>query len=355
MAQLDKPNKHIRAAWDRFSSTGEMENVSLDEVKEFVEQRGLTVEQIEEVKFGFNPELEAIFLKTDVGSVLYPRQKLADIEIYQNNIAPTQNIERFWSSVDWFAPTFLSSAAITKALDISGLKIRESSHINTIFLQEQFEPALSSIYTLGNIIPITVQTLTNSIAIGKHLPIIKESILAFYSGMKVAAIAALIPIIEDALSSIIGEEGSDLDLIAKANKAINLANNNVIDLHINKADWIPQEYIEIPALKVLNERILTLKTIRYWLINSFYSKTETYCNHSGFNRHFFAHAKSDIWQNTSNFFRAMGLIQALAFIEYCAVKESKFSISPPTPDNRTQSFHLEVMACIKTQMIKKKY
>lgn len=263
-----------------------MESVSLDRVRQFIEQRGLKVDLIEEVNFGFSPKLEAIYLKTDVGSALYPRQKLEDIEIFRNNIATTHNTELFWSSVDWFTPTFLSKAAINEALDICGLKIRESSHVDRNSLQKRFEPALTAIYTLENIIPITVQTLTDSVAIGKHLPLIKESILAFYSGMKVAAIAALIPIIEDALTSIIGEGSSDFDLITKVNKAIDLANSNVIELHINNADWIPPGYVEIPVLKVLNERILILETIRYWLINSFYSKTETYCNYSGFNRHF---------------------------------------------------------------------
>ncbi|MFX5756472.1 hypothetical protein ABTE27_21230, partial [Acinetobacter baumannii] len=85
--------------------------------------------------------------------------------------------------------------------------------------------------------------------------------------------------------------------------------------HILGADWIPDEYIEIDVLKVMNERIRIIELIGDWLINSFYEKTNKYQNSSGFNRHFFAHAKSEIWQKPSNFFRAMGLIQALAFVE----------------------------------------
>lgn len=355
MAKQSRPHAHIRAAWDRFSNAGEIAVASLDEVKSFIEQRGLIVEQIEDVEFGFNPRINAIHIKTNAGSALYPRQKLDDIAVYQKNIAPIQNEESFWQSVDWFIPTFMSHAAINKGIAICGIKVTEHNNLSKSQLQERFEPALSSIYTLGNIIPITVQTLPDSIAIGKHLPIIKESILAFYSGMKIAAIAALIPIIEDILGSIIGEDSSGLDLIAKANKAIDLANQNVIKLHINNADWIPPEYIEIDVLKILNERILILETMRHWLTNSFYSKTDTYANYSGFNRHFFAHAKSDIWQNTNNFFRAMGLIQALAFIECFAVEESTVSIFPPTLDSRSESFHLEVLACISTQLFKKTY
>ncbi|MFH0223035.1 hypothetical protein ACGRPS_00155 [Vibrio furnissii] len=230
--------------------------------------------------------------------------------------------------------------------------ITEHSHWNKQLLQSRFEPCLTSIYTLGNILPITVQTLADSTTISKHLPIIKESILAFYSGMKVAAIASLIPIIEDILGSIIGEGNSDLDLVNKVNKCIDLAHEKVIKLHIENADWIPPEYIELSVMKVMNERSFVLETIRYWLINSFYAKTSAYDNHSGFNRHFFAHAKSDVWQNTSNFFRAMGLIQALAFVECFAVEGSNVSIFPPEPDERHESFRLEVLACLNTQFFK---
>ncbi|MBO7928018.1 hypothetical protein J5X91_17395 [Pseudoalteromonas sp. K222D] len=251
-------------------------------------------------------------------------------------------------------PFYIARGKINDAINSTGINVLEHSHWNRSVLQSRFEPCLSSIYTLDNIIPITVQTLADSAAISKHLPIIKESILAFYSGMKVAAIAALIPIIEDILGSIIGEKGSDLDLVHKVNKCIDLANEKVVALHINGADWVPPEYIDLSVMKVMNERTFALETIRYWLVNSFYAKTANYDNHSGFNRHFFAHAKSDIWHNPSNFFRTMGLIQALAVVECFAVEGSKVSLFSPKPDERHDSFRIEVLACLNTQIFKTK-
>ncbi|AZG33801.1 hypothetical protein [Shewanella psychromarinicola] len=354
MSVETRTNKHIRATWDRFNGSGQMSTVTIDEVKNFAEQRGLVIESVEEVEFGSNPRIKAIQLKTDLGTALYPRKKLNEIEIYNHNIEPNQNYANFWKSVDWFSPPYITNGAISDAINNAGINAREHSHWNKRGLQSRFEPHLSSIYTLGNIIPITVQTLTESEAISKHLPIIKESILAFYSGMKVVAVAALIPIIEDILGSIIGEDSSGLDIMTKVNKSIDLACDGVTKLHINHSDWIPPEYIENSVLKVMNTKIFTLETIRYWLLNSFYEKTDNYDKHSGFNRHFFAHAKSDIWQNEHNFFRAMGLIQALAFIECFAVAESKVSIFPPEPDERAESFRLEVFACMNTQLFKKR-
>ncbi|ORJ64413.1 hypothetical protein B5717_22975 [Aeromonas hydrophila] len=347
-----RTSKHIRATWDRFNGSGQMSTVTIDEVRCFAEKRGLTVESVEEIEFGWTPRIKGIFIKTDAGSALYPRQKLDEIGIYNHNIAPNQNYEKFWNSVDWFMPLYIARGTIDDAILSTGIKITEHSHWNKKLLQSRFESCLTSIYTLGNILPITVQTLADSTTISKHLPIIKESILAFYSGMKVVAIASLIPIIEDILGAILGEGDSDLDLVSKVNKCINLAHEKVIKLHIEKAEWIPPEYIDLSVMKVMNERSFILETIRYWLINSFYAQTSAYDNHSGFNRHFFAHAKSDVWQNTSNFFRAMGLIQALAFVECFAVEGSDVSIFPPEPDERHESFRLEVLSCLNTQIFK---
>lgn len=348
-----KPHKVIRAIWDWLNCSGQLSSITLGEVKAFAENKGLTVLSIEEIKFGWNPQLEAIFLKTTDGTALYPRKKLSEIDVYNNNIAYIERYEEFWSSVDWFFPPYVPLGKIHGVIQdlFENTPLNEQSDRKPA--QRQFESRLSSIYNLGNIIPITVQTLAESSAIAKHLPLIKESILAFYSGMKVVAIAGLIPIAEDILYSIIGTGSPEIDTVAKVNKSIDLANNTVTELHINNADWIPHEYIDNSVLKVMNERTLVLETIRSWLLNSFYAKTQDYDKHSGFNRHFFAHAKSDIWHNEQNFFRAIGLIQALAFVECFAMKESKVSIFSPEPDDRSESFRLEVFACMNTQFIKK--
>ncbi|WP_206012137.1 hypothetical protein [Pseudoalteromonas sp. Z1A8] len=354
MAINKRVNRHIRAVWDKFSSSDRMSTVTLEEVKAFVEEKGLVVESIEEVEFGWNPSIKAIKLKADVCTALYPREKLDEIKSYKKNIAHNQNYENFWRAVDWFVPPYVPQGTINDTFSKSGINVQEHTRWNNRLLQERFEPYLSSIYTLGDIIPITLQVLTESSVISKHLPVIKESILAFYSGMKVSAIASLIPIVEDVLGSIIGSEDcSKFDTLTKVNKSIDKACDRVVKLHINNCDWVPNEYIESSVLKVMNERIFILETIRSWLLNSFYVKTENYDNHSGFNRHFFAHAKSDIWQNTHNFFRAIGLIQALAFIECFAVEGSKVRISIPRSDARTESFRLEVFACLNFQLLKK--
>ncbi|WP_199063917.1 hypothetical protein, partial [Serratia sp. ASV30] len=61
----------------------------------------------------------------------------------------------------------------------------------------------------------------------------------------------------------------------------------------------------------------------------------------------------DIWQNESNFFRAIGLIQGLAFVECFSLTNSKVSIFVPESNEESISFHAEVLACLQAQQIKK--
>lgn len=330
-----------------------MSTVTLDEMRICCIKRGVEIIEIEECTFGFNQSIPAIKITVANNlTALLPRQKLFDIQIYKNNILPFKKEEEFWHKVDWFPPVFMNMEMINEGFKVTNLKIGYQDYFNKTQLQERFSEFFPTVYNLSNIIPITIQTLPKSISISKHVPVIRESILAFYSGMRVTSVASLIPIVEDILNSIIEDADEDLKLKDKVQRCIARARENITSDHILGADWIPDEYIEIDVLKVMNERIRIIELIGDWLINSFYEKTNKYQNSSGFNRHFFAHAKSEIWQNPSNFFRAMGLIQALAFVECFAMKQSKLSIFAPLPDQRSKSFHIEVLACLNSQHTK---
>ena len=349
----EKKFKKIRGVWYELNNLNKMSSITLEEVKNYCIEKGCEILKIEEYDFGFNQNIPAIKITLkDDSTALLPRQNLSEIENYQNNILPCQKEEEFWAKVDWFPPVFMSREQIGNGFKVANLKIGSQDHFNRQELQERFEHFFSTVYNFSNIIPVTVQTLPNSIAISKHVPVIRESVLAFYSGMRVTSIASLIPIVENILTSIIDSSSTDLNLSNKVDKCIKQAIKNITFDHIQGVDWIPKEYIDLDVLKVMNERIKIIELIGNWLKNSFYKETKHYQNTSGFNRHFFAHAKSEIWQNPSNFFRAMGLIQALAFIECFALRESKLSIFSPTPDKRSESFRNDIFACLNMQVIK---
>ncbi|MEM9994190.1 MAG: hypothetical protein AAGE79_08655 [Acinetobacter pittii] len=349
---IHKLERKFHYIWNKLFHTNRLADISLDEFKDIVLGQGIIVLEIKETTFGFNQNIRAIKLETPERTAIFPREKLEQIKLYTKNIKPFKESQDFWHKVDWFCPVYMNREQINRGFEVVGLKIGDHKVLPKKVLQERFEQAFPTIYDFSNIIPITVQVLPESISIAKHLPVIRESILAFYSGMRVTAIASLIPIIEDILNTIIGEHGKGLKLKDKVQHCIAKARENIKKEHIDNADWIPDEFIQIDVLKVTNERIRIIELIGDWLQNSFYEDTDKYDNISGFNRHYFAHAKSQIWQNQSNFFRAMGLIQALAFIECFAISGSRLSIFPPTPDKRTESFRNDVFACLNLQVIK---
>lgn len=347
-----KLERKFQFIWKKLFHTNKLNDISLDEFMVIAQEQGIVVKNLNETTFGFNQSIKAIKLETPERTAIFPREKLEEIKLYMQNIEPFKEIQDFWQKVDWFCPVYMNREQINRGFEVVGLKVGDHKVLPKKVLQERFEQAFPTIYDFSNIIPITAQVLPESIAISKHLPVIRESILAFYSGMRVTAIASLIPIIEDILNTIIGEHGRELNLKAKVQHCIFKARENIKKEHFDNADWVPKDFIQIDVLKVMNERIRVIELIGDWLQNSFYEDTDKYDNISGFNRHYFAHAKSQIWQTQSNFFRAMGLIQALAFIECFATNGSRLSIFPPAPDNRTESFRNDVFACLNLQVIK---
>ena len=346
-------DSRIKGIWYQISSQNKHPSITLDEIKSLADAKNLTVIELREITFGYDVHSDGILIITNTGSAIFPRLRANEVNLSQERIAPSLNYEKYWKHIDWFLPPYISNGALSESILRCGVTPRNFSTIDTKTAQNRFENEFSSLYPLSVIIPVTIQNLSKSTAISKHLPIIKEAILAFYSGMKIAAIAALIPIIEDILRVIVGEEGSELDTVSKINSCFDLARLNILKLDIHGIDWIPNEFCDPTFLKINNERIFMLETLRAWLLDSFYANTINYDKESGFNRHHFAHALSDVWQNESNFFRAIGLIHALAFVECFSFADSRISIIVPESNDESLSFHAEVLACLEAQAIKK--
>ncbi|MCO1335944.1 hypothetical protein MO867_16545 [Microbulbifer sp. OS29] len=205
-------DKSLTAIWHIYLNKNMWGSVALDDIKSLAISKGLSVDSIEEVEFGYMSKTKGVLLKTNLGSALYPREKLEEIEFYNKNIKPIKNHEDFWSTVDWFLPAFIANRKISSAIKQSNINVINHKQLSTEILQKNFEQSLTSIYDFSNIIPITEQTLSKSKAISKHVPLIREAIFAFYSGMKIVAISSLIPIVENIISTIIEAHDSELTL-----------------------------------------------------------------------------------------------------------------------------------------------
>ncbi|MBF7686196.1 hypothetical protein I2F17_10225 [Acinetobacter sp. B10A] len=348
--KYDEDEAKFLGLWKYLVGKNLIASISLDTFKVEAKSKNVIINEIEEVEFGFSSTLKAIKIVTSTNkSAVFPR-KIIDSEFYEKKIKPFKNEEKFWKEVDWFFPVIISRGDIWDAIKQSGVN---RSNLNDPNLQEKFEQFFPNVYCIRNILPITIITLEKSSIIGKHLPVIKEAILSFFSGMRVTSVASLIPIIEDILNGIIGIEKNAYNLIEKVDHCIDKAKKNILYEHICRSDWVPEDYTDIDVLKAMNERIRVIESVREWLKNSFYKNTDNYQSFSGFNRHYFAHAKSEVWQRETNFFRAMGLIHALAFVECFALKTPNLSILMHPSNKKVESFWEEVMLCIETQKIRK--
>lgn len=87
-------------------------------------KKGIEIIEIEECTFGFNQSIPAIKISiVNNVTALLPRQKLSEIQIYQNNIIPFQKQEEFWAKVDWFPPVFMNREQIGEGFKVANLKI----------------------------------------------------------------------------------------------------------------------------------------------------------------------------------------------------------------------------------------
>ncbi|MRT40095.1 hypothetical protein GJV09_01980 [Enterobacteriaceae bacterium RIT702] len=345
-------DSRLVSIWERIKSNPELSSLPLEYIEDLATEKQLVVNEIKEVTFGKFITVPGIHLDTSAGKVIYPKVRADSLDIYTLNIEPKKEVADFWTSVDWFVPAYVSNETLHNALDTAGVELRNFRQRPDNHNQKQFDYALPSIYSVGQMVLVVNQMLPRSDIIKKHLPIIKESILAFYSGMRVAAIASLIPIMEDILRSLVIEDEQSDNLIININKCIDAACMNAFKMDVDYVDWVPNEFATDLFLKSTNERVFILESIRSWLLNSFYVDSKKYNKESGFNRHHFAHALSDIWHRNTNFFRAIGLIQALAFIECFARSDSKISVLLPEPNEATKSFHIEIIASTQIQMQK---
>lgn len=345
--------KYFNGVWQQIKNHDH--KYSLSKVAKLAEEKKIDFYDLKEIRFGFNSSNPAFLLSSNNGTALFPMISPDDMQLYKSNKNSVNNMMDFWRRLDWFHPPYISRGDLQDAFLFFDISMINGCTVSDLTLQRRLGDALSTIYPVGLMVVINEQVLTETISLNKYVPVIREAILAFYSGMQIAAIALLIPIVEGVLSDLIDKPSRELSIQNKVDLAIDYAQKNVASCFFGDADWIPNEYKEKDRMIVLDERYRILEMLRLWLKNSFYCDSDKYTSYSGFNRHSFAHARSQVWQNPSNFFRAMGLLQALAFIEAFSDKGKSVNIFVPESNKHTESFHAEVLACINMQLFKKTF
>lgn len=178
-----------------------------------------------------------------------------------------------------------------------------------------FDYHTSTLYTLPFKAVCIEQILPKSRTLAEFCPVVREAFLAFFTGHRAAAIAALVPIVEGALTRIVERDGHDsLPVAERVNKAAAGAIARAASVYFDGM-WVPKEYATSDYLFPLDERVLIFETLRRWLVDSFFGRTADYKGATWLNRNLFAHALSSSWQQTANFSRLVVALAVLALLE----------------------------------------
>lgn len=257
------------------------------------------------------------------------------------------SIKKNWECIDWFIPPYISNGHISSVLS------RTFSLCNVYKERalDEFEYALPSLYTIPDMCVFVEQVATESDVLSSHANTLRESILSFYTGYQSSATASLIPIVESALEKLVDNQRvSGKHLKDRIEGLINNAINRVCLSSIYNGVWVDEQYTRQDTICRLDDRALMFRIFGDWLKNSFFVNTKRYDKRSGLNRNIFSHGLSLVWQRTTNFHRLIGVLNAIVFLEYYLIPNSKIGLFYPEMNEQSNSLWEDVNVRINSQL-----
>jgi hypothetical protein len=227
--------------WSNLINTKRLKNISKNELMELAKEKNLIIDSIIDVKYGVNFQIEAYLIYTQQGRALFPKCHSTDIDDIDDKRNFWLDYEKFWMEMDWFFPVYYSISKLDELFKLVHIDRNHYKGIPSEQLQNDFEHALPMIYNISLMVQNISEKFENSKILAKHIPLLKKSILSFYSGYAISATAALIPIVEDSLKKILELEEIERSTITdKVNTCINLAVEKCKFKDALNVDWIPR-------------------------------------------------------------------------------------------------------------------
>ncbi|RDS80869.1 hypothetical protein DWU98_13075 [Dyella monticola] len=292
--------------WCRAMALPSLADLNANLVSGWASQMGLKVLEVSERDVGLFRLTPAVVLNSDQGVAYFPKIPATGNPQWMANKARLDYVAGLWEKVEWFAPLWVPQGKVNELLKAIEHRPKEDS-------LRQFEYHTSTIYTLPFQAVCVAQLIPRSRTLSVFAPLAREAYLAFYTGHRASSIAALIPVMEGAVSRI-SSESSELPVLQQVDKIIDRACMLAARLHFGDV-WIPSEYRDKDYLYVQDERVFAFQTFRRWLKKSFFRHTGEYDGITWLNRHLFAHGASVDWQRSSNFSRLVVALTTLGVIE----------------------------------------
>lgn len=86
-------NSKLKGLWLMLKNQDLMSHISLDNIREIAQSKGIPIIDLKEVDFGYQQRMKGVLLESEIGKIILPRTKIEDVKIYQANIEPIKKTE----------------------------------------------------------------------------------------------------------------------------------------------------------------------------------------------------------------------------------------------------------------------
>jgi hypothetical protein len=241
------------ALWRRALQLPILTDLNPTNVREWAEQKGLIVRDVVERDVGHFRPTPAIVLKVDGDAACLPKAPATGDEKWQIRRTRADENATLWERVEWFSPLWVPNGKSQELLAAVRYRSREDA-------VAQFHYHMSTQYTLAFQARCIAQFLPPAPSLAEFVPLAREAYLAFYSGYRASSIAALIPVVEGALSRMVADP-PNLTVPDQVDRAIDKAITIAATLHFDGM-WVPREYGTVDYLFGQDERVFIFETLR---------------------------------------------------------------------------------------------
>ena len=237
----------------------------------------------------------------------------------RNERALSEWLAKNFQEVDWLIPAYLNTAflsGLARAIEVSPPPVR--LEIMRATLAKAYDPQyLASMFLERYSKIVHVRDFTRHIG---------ESIQAYFSGYKMVAIIALVPVLEGIVRRIAAGQSRD---IGQGTKKLNHEFQAFVEKEINS----PNGY---------GERVVMLEVLRDFVRDRLLEKTGDYTGLNELNRHGILHGIYGNFGEDINFFRLITLLDLLCFA--IGLTEGGSAFAPePTPESLNLAAHYAVL------------
>ena len=156
---------------------------------------------------------------------------------------------------------------------------------------------LADVYDADYLATMLLERYSKIIHVNDFARQIDESIKAFFSGYRLVAVLAMVPVIEGIVRKMATRQNRD---VGNGTKKL----NDEFDVLVERERASPYCY---------GERLVMLEVLREFIRARFLEKTDTYNGLNDFNRHGILHGIYDQYGDELNFFRLITMLDLLCF------------------------------------------